>query len=753
MGCQLLLRYPCIMTYEDAEQLALDGLAPRKRRKRAPAAKMPAAEYPIAQVVLDVQATHLGQTFDYFVEEKHSEAAKPGVMVRVRFGGQRVNGIVWNRVDASETPESSIRYIERVLSDRVLVPESMRDDMTRIADAFGGTRANILRLAVPPRIARVETEVRVGNRRKSPTETNRLIAVAEESYSQLQRQYGSINLLRDALQGRRFQSFVFDPLPGADHWRRCVAWMVVAALAQDKSAVLVLPTMREIADMAETLRSIGLKPFSPTQTSNGVYDGDFAVLNAQMAPAERYRAYLAISGGQVRCVLGTRAAMYAPVKGNALFFILDDVCYQDADGMMPYANARGVLRLRAKSHSGVFVAMANARSAQSQWETDAAHVGDTQVSGFSTPIHALPAVTKEMSPWIRWLNRDELARLADPTIGARVPHTAVRILSKALQTGPVLLSIPQDGITEALSCSKCHRQVRCARCTGPLERLADGTIRCRWCGAATVQWSCPTCHNERMRVVRVGATGTAMELAGLFRGVPMVLSTPSQPRGIVSDIGFVPQLVIATPGAEPRVRGTSPSQCEYRAVAILDAWTSLYRSGIDADVDTLTGWMRAVSLCAPRTRGGQALLIGETDPVLAQSLMLWNSPLLAQTELEDRAQTALPPIFAAACIWGRRDSVKIALQRIGALADGDMSTIDTVSGVMPSVLGPVPIPQPRTIDARELEGTADRVKAIVRVPQSRRGELASRLRSASALHMASREPGELRFQLDPKERI
>ena len=72
-----------------------------------------------------------------------------------------------------------------------------------------------------------------------------------------------------------------------------------------------------------------------------------------------------------------------------------------------------------------------------------------------------------------------------------------------------------------------------------------------------------------------------MELARLFRGVPMVLSTPSQPRGVVSDIGFAPQLVIATPGAEPRVRGESPAQCEYRAVAILDAWTSLYASGIE----------------------------------------------------------------------------------------------------------------------------------------------------------------------------
>lgn len=366
-------------------------------------------------------------------------------------------------------------------------------------------------------------------------------------------------------------------------------------------------------------------------------------------------------------MIGTRAAMYAPVDGNALFFILDDVCYQDADGMMPYANARGVLRLRAKSHNGVFVAMANARSVQSQWETDAAHVRATQVSGFSTPIHAFPAVTKEASPWIRWLNRDELARLADATIGARVPHTAVRVLSKALESGPVLLSIPQDGISEALSCAKCHRQARCSYCTGPLERLLDGSVRCRWCGSATVQWACPACQGERMRVVRVGAAGTAQELSRLFRGVPIVLSTPSQPRGIVPDIGFTPQLVIATPGAEPRVRGRNPSECEYRAVAILDAWTSLYAFGIDAGVDTLTSWMRAVSLCAPRIRGGQALLIGETDPTLAQSLMLWNSTLLAQTELQEREQTALPPVFAAACVWGRRDAVKATLERIGAL--------------------------------------------------------------------------------------
>ena len=97
-----------------------------------------------------------------------------------------------------------------------------------------------------------------------------------------------------------------------------------------------------------------------------------------------------------------------------------------------------------------------------------------------------------------------------------------------------------------------------------------------------------------MRVVRVGAAGTAAELAGLFRGVPVVLSSKTQ--GLVRDVACQPMIVIATPGFEPRVRPVSAEQGsaghEYRAVAVLDAWTSLYALGVDARLDTLTAWMR-----------------------------------------------------------------------------------------------------------------------------------------------------------------
>ena len=658
----------------------------------------------------------------------------------------------------------------------------MREDIGLIAKAYGGTRANILRFAVPPRVAKVEAEQRLAasfrrpvggslsdntqggfaGRGTNPDGTmpaGSTFAVAStvsegaaQGYRRLTANYADVNVLHDALTGQRFQSFVFDSLPGAQEWQRNMAWMVATALSAGKAAVVELPTMREVEDLMPMLRNYGLKPFAPAPAGGWV--GDVAVLNAETMPAaDRYRTYLAVALGQVKVVIGTRAVMYAPVEGPALFAILEDAAYQNMDGMMPYPQARGVMRLRAKSHGGVFVAMANARTPQSQWENTGPGTVETPVSGYSTTIHPLASPLKDATPWVRWLNRDELARLADPSIGARVPHTAVRVLSKALESGPVLLSIPQDSVSETLSCAKCHRQARCAKCSGPLQLPADrrdSTPRCRWCGAAAINWKCPGCGHERMRVVRVGAAGTAAELAGLFRGVPVVLSSKTQ--GLVRDVACQPMIVIATPGFEPRVRPVSAEQGsaghEYRAVAVLDAWTSLYALGVDARLDTLTAWMRAVSLCAPRSRGGQALILGETDPAIAQSLMLWDSRILAAKDLEERVETGMPPAVAAACVWGRRDAVMTLMQRIGALG-GDW----TACGELPGMLGPVPIAQPDTVDARELEATADRVKAVIRVPQSRRAELAARLHRETARHVASREPGELRFRVDPKDLI
>ncbi len=750
-------------TPEEAMQPAFDGMGMRRRSPRKAAPRKPAAQLPVARVVLDVQATHLGQPFDYFVDDSMSEAAQPGVLVRVRFGGQRVSGIIWERVNDSDTPTNAIRYIEKVVSPRVLVPSQMRRDITAVANAYGGTIANVLRVAMPGRVAGVEKEPNATMQSASDVESaadeasyadspmvdrrGRFASRAEDHFPVIAKAYEQAQTLRASLTAPQgFSAFVIDALPGVGAWERTLAWMALTAMGAGKSAVLVMPGMREVWSMVHALENMGLHVFAPN--ARQIYEGDIAVLSAALSPADRYRAYLAIGEGRVTCVVGTRAAMYAPVPGEALFAIVDDDAYQYADGLMPYANARGVCRLRAKLHGGVFVAIGRARSVLSEWESQTSSVV-SEVAGPSVAVHGFSDVIKSQAPPVRWLNRDELNRLADPSVGARVPHTAVRVLSKALEHGPMLFSIPHDGVTESLSCAQCLQLARCLRCSGPLVRIPGADApRCSWCGASAVDWHCRHCGAERLRVIRVGAVGTVQELQGLFRGVPMLVSSQSQ--GVVDHVDAAPRIVVATPGCEPMVHTQDGTTGAYEAVAILDAWTSLYDLRLDARVDVLSNWMQAMSLCKSRAAGGRGLLIGETYPTLARSLMLWDPRVVASNELADRIATGLPPIVSAACIWGRRDAVERALHNIG-IANGDWAWVESGEGKVPSLLGITPLAPDRTIDARELDEMGDRVKAVVRVSHARRAELALRLRTEVARHVASRESGELRFRMDPKD--
>lgn len=804
-----------------AEQPSLDGLARKTRRKRNAVSLVPANECPIAHVMLDVQASHLGRTFDYLISQDQDESAQPGAFVRVRFGAQKLTGVIWSRSSHTDTPHTALRFLERVFPSDVLLSKSLRDDIDAIAKAYGGTSSNILRLAVPQRVARVEHEevfdnIRLQRRKqwrenlKKRLQNDNNTNPGYATTSRMIYDYENANILYNALikksidasfsenktenqlvkqaENNSSQSFIVDALPGSCRLAQDLAWMIVTALSACKQAVVVLPTLREVNDVMRALMVYGLKPYKRVSENHrgfsaGSFDGDVARLCAADPPADRYRAWRAIASGIVPCVLGTRAAMYAPVEGDALFAIVEDCAYQYADGMMPYAQARGVMRLRAKRHGGVFVSMSYSRSALSQSEVDCymSNAQDVQgeqavqavqaakaaktvkaiqaaktISGSSIPVSASKLAREKLVPWVRWLNREALLKLADPSIGTRIPHSAVRAINDALSDGkPVLLSIAQDGVTQSAICSSCKRQARCRRCTGPLDVAnSQQTARCSWCGASAINWSCSNCGSSNMRVIRVGAAGVAEELSKLFRNVPIIVSSQHQPNGIIQCIDEKPVIVVATPGCEPRVQ-TQDANCngEYGVVAILDTWVSLYASGLDARIDTLNSWMKASALCAPRARGGSVLLIGETYPVLARALTLWDTTQLSCNELSERAQAILPPCVTAACVWGARDAVMHALENIGAMQEnlGCESSQDADFSAISPLLGIVPMHPPVTDRYQHFDDIYDRVKAVVRVPLYLRQELVNRLHKEVARHVATRAAGELRFCVDPKD--
>ena len=79
----------------------------------------------MARVLPQLGLSHLDREFDYLVSTEQSDAAQPGVRVRIRFAGRLVDALVLERTQSSSHP-GELRYIERVISSEVVAPEQLR---------------------------------------------------------------------------------------------------------------------------------------------------------------------------------------------------------------------------------------------------------------------------------------------------------------------------------------------------------------------------------------------------------------------------------------------------------------------------------------------------------------------------------------------------------------------------------------------------------------------------------------------------
>ncbi|WP_369824545.1 primosomal protein N' [Cellulosimicrobium sp. CUA-896] len=514
------------------------------------------------------------------------------------------------------------------------------------------------------------------------------------------------------------------PRPGADaalplaHWAAAVAEAVAVVAALGRGALVVVPDARDVDQVCAALEAAGLPAWDPAR------GGRVVRLTADEGPAVRYRAFLAARQGLGPVVVGTRAAAFAPVTDLGLV-----VCWNDGEATLaepraPYPHAREVLALRSEQEGTAYLLGGHGR-------TVAAHALVTR--GWAHDLAAPRDGVRARAPRVRALTSVELAA-EGPGAAARIPTAAWRAARAALEHGPVLVQVPRAGYLPVVACARCRTPARCTACHGPLSLPGPGAApQCTWCGALAGGWSCPECHWTGLRSVRVGSQRTAEELGRAFTGVPVRVSGASAPGGVLASVGHEPALVVATPGAEPVADGG------YTAALLLDAAVSTAHVGLDVAQDALARWLAAAALVRPATAGGQVLLVGDAAPAPTNALVRWDPAGLADRELDERAELALPPAARVAAVTGDRTAVAAVLDRVG-LAGPD------------TVLGPVEVAPARPDEGTDLAGGAARpVRAVVRVPYRDGRTLARQLAGSLAVRSARREPGSVRVQLDPKE--
>ncbi|WP_157362027.1 primosomal protein N' [Haloechinothrix halophila] len=679
--------------------------------------RRPAPSLPIARIYVDVGLPHLDRTFDYRVADTQHDDAVVGCRVRVRFAGQLVDGYLVERADTTDHT-GRLAYLERVVSPEPVLSPEIATLARAVADKYAGTMVDVLRLAIPPRHAKVEKEAvsdvqdAVSGTPDAVSDVQDAVSGTPDAVSDGWGGYRHGAALLTALGGGARARAVWQALPGED-WPARLAEAATAVAASGRGTVIVVPDYRDVARLhAACAAQLG--------------EQQVVALSADLGPAERYRRWLRVRRGIARVVVGTRAAMFAPMTDLGLLVVWDDGDDLHAEPRAPYPHVRDVLVQRAHLSGASLLVAGFARTAEAQLLVE---------SGWAHPVVPDRASLRARAPRVTGFGEDfDLAR-DEAARAARLPAVAFEVARAALKNdAPVLVQVPRRGYVPSLACGSCRTQARCRRCAGPLAVPAgqqDGhqdvarAPACRWCGVPESRFRCSACGSAQLRAQVIGARRTAEELGRAFPGVAVRTSGGTE---VLAHVDGSAALVIATPGAEPVASGG------YGAALLLDGWALLGRQDLRAGEETLRRWMTAAALVRPGEQGGRVIVGADVALVPVQALIRWDPAWHAERELAERRELGFPPAVRMASLEGEPEPLAAALDEVTLPESAE-------------VLGPVPVMTPPRPDRHGEQRELERV--LLRVPNADGKALAAALAALQAGRGARKEPDTVRVRLDP----
>jgi primosomal protein N' (replication factor Y) (superfamily II helicase) len=328
---------------------------------------------------------------------------------------------------------------------------------------------------------------------------------------------------------------------------------------------------------------------------------------------------------QVRIIIGTRSAIYAPVANLGFIAVADDSDESYREVGSPKTNLRDLALLRAgKSVSLLFAAPYRSVELQRLVEI-----------GYFTELE-----TTTKTPKISF---------SKP--GVRIDDASFNLAKEALSRGTLLVLTPRKGASSAAFCGDCGDRLKCG-CGGFIWEASKDSFSCRLCAKPISH--CRGCRSTSFKRGRSGSTRTTAEIGKMFASAVIHEATQEKKPDLINRVN---QVVVATPGSAPRI------QHGYSGLLVLDTDVWLSAQHLSAEQFALRDWAEAVELLNPDAR---VVLAGVGDN-LGRPFALWQLVEIARASYLESKQLSLPPAVRVVTISGTTAQLAVADAKISEL--------------------------------------------------------------------------------------
>jgi len=288
-------------------------------------------------------------------------------------------------------------------------------------------------------------------------------------------------------------------------------------LEQGRSAVVLVP---EIALTPQTVRRFGAR-----------FPERLAVMHSHLSPGERYDQWRRLRAGELRLVVGSRSALFSPLRNLGLVVLDEEHEGSYKQGRSPRYHARDVavelarisgatcilgsatpaLESAYRAERGVYHRlsmpkriMAHRRTVSEQvavLREGAEHFSEDGKGGETLYAELPPVEVVDMRSELREGNRSIFSRPLCEGIDV------------ALAAGQqVILFLNRRGSATFVQCRDCGHVLKCPRCEVPLTYHAAGEdLVCHHCNYRTfVPEQCPSCWSGRIRYFGIGTQKVEM---------------------------------------------------------------------------------------------------------------------------------------------------------------------------------------------------------------------------------------------------
>ena len=274
--------------------------------------------------------------------------------------------------------------------------------------------------------------------------------------------------------------------------------LVQETLRMGKSAIILVPEIVLTPQMMRKFRAY--------------FGSEVAMLHSSLRMSERYDQWKRIRRGEVRVVLGTRSAIFAPVRNLGLI-VLDEEqegSYQSENP--PRYHTRDVAKFLCARFGATLLLGSATPSVESFY---AAEKGTYHLFTLRQRYNAraLPRVS------IADL-REEIRRGNPGVIGHLLQEELAENLRRGEQS---ILFLNRRGNSRMLLCGECGYVPQCPRCSAALTyHSANGRLMCHHCGhSQSAVDTCPQCGGK-MKHIGCGTQKVEQELDVLFPDVPVL---------------------------------------------------------------------------------------------------------------------------------------------------------------------------------------------------------------------------------------